>query len=661
MDLATDLTLVLLCALVGGYLAQRLGQPLMVGYIVAGVVVGPFTGGLTLVHTHNIEQFAEVGAALLLFALGLELSFRELTPVRAVALGGATIQIVLTVALGFALARALGISWQAAIWFGALISLSSTVVALKTLQSQGRLGTLSSRVMLGILTVQDLAVVPLMIVLPEISRAGAVFPGVIVAAARAMLLLALIVFVSTRLVPRLLSFVARWNSRELFLLSTTAVALGVGYLTSLAGLSLALGAFVAGLVISDSDYAHQALSDIVPLRDLFGMLFFVSVGLLLDPAVAWRQAPTLSIVVGTILVGKPLILAAVVRAFGYRNVVPLATGLTLFQVGEFAFVLARVGQSSGSISSDLYALVLNTAIVTMVLTPVVSGLTPRLYRRLRRHLPSETLEALNVPRSGLTEHVIVAGAGRVGSSVAHALLHLKLPFVLVELDDRRVEEARAAGFPVLYGDATQRVVLEAAGLRLARALLVTVPAFADVRAIVSAVRQHRPDLPIVARAEGNEVVEDLYALGLQEVTSPEFEAAIEMTREALVHFNVPAHEILQVASAIRRERYRYRHVPDAGASERAALPQIGEVARQLDFAWIGVPADSRFHGRTLGELRIRETTGVSVVGIINAGALAANPGRDARLEPGDLVAVLGTREQIARFEQHARQHARETS
>src|SRR5687767_4032780 len=245
MALVADLSLILLAALAGGFLAQRLGQPLMVGYVLAGVLVGPFTGGLTVVNVHDIEQLAELGVALLLFSLGLELSFRELKPVRAVALGGATIQIIVTIALGLGLGLALGWGWRPALWFGALISLSSTMVALKTIQAQGRRGTLSSRVMFGILVVQDLAVVPLMIVLPELSDPAGSFAKVGTAALRATLLLGVIVLFSTRVVPRMMSVVARWNSRELFFLSTTTLAIGIGYVAWMFGLSMALGAFVA--------------------------------------------------------------------------------------------------------------------------------------------------------------------------------------------------------------------------------------------------------------------------------------------------------------------------------------------------------------------------------------------------------------------------------
>lgn len=652
MELVADLTLVLLAALTGGFLAQRLGQPLIVGYIVAGIVIGPFTAGPTVGSVHDIEQLAELGVVLLLFSLGLELSFRELTPVRAVALVGATVQVILTIAVGLGLGLALGWGWRPALWFGALVSLSSTMVALKTLQAQGRLGTLSSRVMLGMLVVQDLAVVPLMIVLPELSDPAGGAMKVVTAALRAALLLGVIVFFSTRVVPRLMAFVARWNSRELFFLSTITLAVGVGYVAHLFGLSMALGAFVAGLVVNESEYAHQALSDVIPLRDLFGMLFFVSVGMLLDPALVWRQIGVLGLVIPTIVFGKMAILAAVVRVFGYRNVVPLAVGLTLFQVGEFAFVLARVGLSTGAITNDVYALTLNTAIVTMVLTPVISGLVPALYARFRPRVSSETFEAINLPSAGLSGHVIIAGSGRVGRSIADALTRLTLPFVLVESDDRRVQQARVSGRPVIYGDASQPVVLQAAGLHSARAILVTVPAFADVRNIVRAGRQLRPDLPIIARADGTEAVRALYALGIQEVTSPEFEAAIEMTRQALMYFNVPAHDVLRVASAIRHERY------DLGDDQResglSVMSQVGEFARQLDFTWVGLPADSPFDGRTLGDLRIRATVGASVVGIIRAGSLVANPHGESRLERGDLVAVLGTREQISAFERAMR-------
>ncbi|HET9834289.1 MAG TPA: cation:proton antiporter, partial [Vicinamibacterales bacterium] len=394
-----------------------------------------------------------------------------------------------------------------------------------------------------------------MIVLPEVSKPSADIMRVVLATGRALLVLAVTVLVATRIVPRLMALVARWNSRELFLVATTTVALGVGYAEWSFGLSMALGAFIAGLVINESEYAHQALSDIIPLRDIFGLLFFVSVGMLLDPAVVWKHFGTVAIVVGSVAVGKAAIFAAIVRLFGYRRVVPLAVGLTLFQVGEFAFVLARVGLAGGAISSELYSLVLNTAVATMALTPIVSGTTSRIYQRLRRET-SEPLQTTNVPATGLSDHIVIAGAGRVGRTIADALGSQNLPSVLIELDARHFQQAREAGLAAIYGDASQAVVLEAAHLSRASTLLVTVPTYSDVRAIVKAARQLRPDITIVARADGPDAVRELYAVGIDDVTSPEFEAAIEMTREALVRLAVPADDIRRLTTTMRRERYR---------------------------------------------------------------------------------------------------------
>ena len=343
MGIAADIAIIVVAGLIGALIAQQLRQPLILGYILAGVMVGPFTGGVTVAEIHNIELLAEIGVALLLFALGIEFSLKELKPVRKIALIGTPIQILLTMAFGFGIGQLLGWEWDAALWFGGMIALSSTMITLKTLMNQGRLGTLSSRVMIGMLIVQDLAVVPLMIILPQLNQPGAGLSVLGMAALKAALFLFLMFFVGTRVIPILMARIASWNSRELFLLAITAMGLGIGYATYLFGLSFAFGAFVAGMVLSESDYSHQALSDIIPLRDLFGLLFFVSVGMLLDPAFLIANFGTILLVVLLIGVGKGLIFSILSRLFGYGNVVPLAVGLGLFQVGEFSFVLARVG------------------------------------------------------------------------------------------------------------------------------------------------------------------------------------------------------------------------------------------------------------------------------------------------------------------------------
>jgi CPA2 family monovalent cation:H+ antiporter-2 len=647
MGIAADIAIILVAALIGGLIAQRLRQPLILGYILAGVAVGPYTGGVTVTQIHDIELLAEIGVALLLFALGLEFSLRDLQPVRHIALLGTPLQLLLTIAYGFGIGQWLGWEWLPSLWLGALISLSSTMVILKTLMSQGRLGTLSSRVMIGMLIVQDLAVVLLMIVLPQLNQLQAGLPVLGLAVAKAAIFLVVMIFVGTRVIPYLLARVAAWNSRELFLLSVTAIGLGVGYGTYLFGLSFAFGAFVAGMVLSESDHSYQALSDIIPLRDVFGLLFFVSVGMLLDPAFLLDNLVTVLLVVVLVVVGKGLIFGLLTSLFRYRNIVPLAVGLGLFQIGEFSFVLARVGLRTGSISPDLYSLVLSATIVTMVLTPFISGLAEPLYSLRKRWFKHEAYQTINLPRAGLHDHVVIAGGGRVGHYVAQVLQRLNMAFVVIDLDQRRVEQAKAAGFPVIFGDASQPVVLEAARIEHARLLLITTPAIAVAQAIVSQVRQLHPALHIVARAEGMEQMKSLHDLEVHEIVQPQFEASLEITRQALLHLNIPATEIQRFTDAVRQELYAPMY---EAHDQYQTISQLQNAVRLMDVTWIELSADSPFAGRTIGELGIRSRTGASVIGVMQAGVFQPNPDATYCFEPGDLVAVIGTAQQLEVFE-----------
>ena len=646
MGIAADIVIIVVASLLGGLLAQRIRQPLVLGYILAGVVVGPY-GFAVVSDMHEIELLAEIGVALLLFALGLEFAFRDLMPVRAIALVGTPIQIAVTIAYGFGLGTWLGWDWRSALWLGGLISLSSTMVVLRTLMSQGRMGTLSSRVMIGVLIVQDLAVVPLMIILPQLHdpQTGLALLGL--AALKAALFLALTVGVGVRWLPRLMVTIAGWNSRELFLLSITAIGLGIGYATHLVGLSFALGAFVAGMVLSESDYGHQALSDILPLRDLFGLLFFASVGMLFDPAFLVDHLNEVVLLVVFIMLGKMLIFGVLPRCFGYRNVIPLAVALTMFQVGEFSFLLARVGMQAGAIDADLYALVVTTAIATIILTPVLSGLTAPLYALRRQWFRFEALQSVNLPERGLRDHVVIAGGGRVGQCVAQVLRRFEVGFVVVELDGRRVEQAKTAGWPTISGDASQGVVLEAAGIADARLLLITTPAIVSTQGIVDQVRRLRPDLHIVARAEGLEHMDVLYARGVYEVVQPEFEAGLEITRQALVHLDLPAIEIQNFTDAIHREHYAPLYQPP---TDSRVIAQLRRTPRLLDLTWVALAPECRLIGRTLREMDIRSQTGATVVGVMRGGELHANPDIDFRFAADDLAAVIGRPEQLAAFQ-----------
>lgn len=551
MGIAADIAILLVAGLLGGLVAQRLRQPLLVGYILAGIAVGPYTGGITVAQVHDIELLAEIGVALLLFSIGLEFSLGDLAPVRRMALVGTPLAILAVSAYGWVLGRRLGWSWQEALWFGAFASLSSTMVVLKTLGNAGQLGSLAARVMVGVLIVQDLAFVPLTILLPQLGDLATGLPALAYSLLRAVVFVAVLVWVGGRVVPWLMGRVAAWQSRELFLITVMALGLGVAYLTYLAGLSFAFGAFVAGAVLGASDYSHQALGDIVPLRDVFGLLFFASVGMLVDPAFVFAHAGQVALLVALLLVGKTAILACVAALCGYRGAVPLAVGLGLMQIGELSFVLARQGLSLGALSAETFSLLLASAVVTMALTPAAAATAEPLYAWWRRGRPEAPPETALLPERGLSGHVVVAGGGRVGQHLAHGLVAAGKPLVVVDMDHRRMVQCRAAGLPVVYGDAGSEAVLRAAGVQSARLLVVAIPTPDATAAIIAAARRLGPGLEVVARADSVEAMHILRRLGGADVVQPELEGSVAMLRHALERLALPEGERDAIVDSIR--------------------------------------------------------------------------------------------------------------
>ena len=646
MGIAADIILLIISSFFCGLLLQRVGQPIILGYIAAGILLGPHTGGLTVSNIHEIERLAEIGVALLLFALGLEFSLKDLKPVKMVALVGTPIQMVLTIGLGFGIGQLMGWNWKPSLWLGALISLSSTMVLLKTLMNQGWLGTLSSKVMIGMLIVQDLAVVPLMIILPQLNDPTVGIPALGVAALKAGLFLAGMVLLGTKLLPALMADIAGLGSRELFLLAITAIGLGIGYITELVGLSFAFGAFVAGMVLSESDYGHQALSDIIPLRDIFGLLFFTSVGMLFDPAFLFNHAKEVLILVLVVGVGKGLIFSSIAWGFKYRNVIPLAIALGLFQIGEFSFVLARIGVSTGSIDNELYNLVLTAAILSMVLTPLVSGQTARLYALKKRWFRHEALESSNIPEEGYAGHVVVIGGGRVGFQIARVLKQLHIQFAIIEYDHRRFEHAKQTGMPVVYGDANQEVVLKAAAAETARLMVMTIPGLLAAIAIIQKVKGFNADIITIARSDAPDALAHFKELGVSEVVLPEFEASLEMTRQSLLHFDIPPTEVQRQTGIIRQHLYADLFEKD---EDYKVLSQLRSAELQFDLQWVRLRPGSAIVNLSIGDSGIRRKTGASIVGVVRNGELKANPDADFILLPEDLVAIIGDVENRQKF------------
>ena len=645
MGIVTDIIFIIVTAFCCGLLLQRLGYPLILGYIGAGIILGPYVGGLVS-NIDQIELLAEIGIALLLFALGLEFSLKDLKPVKKIALVGTPIQIVLTMGFGAGLGHLMGWDWKPSLWMGALVSLSSTMVILKTLMNQGWLGTLSSKVMIGMLIVQDLAVVPMMIILPQLNDPAVGFFALGLAALSAGGFITAMILLGTRFLPRLMAYIAKLGSRELFLLAITAIGLGVGYLTHMAGLSFAFGAFVAGMVLSESDYGHQALSDIIPLRDLFGLLFFTTVGMLLDPTFLLDHLRQIIILVLAVSIGKGLIFAVIARIFKYRNVIPLAVGLGLFQIGEFSFVLAKVGLSTGSIGIELYSLMLTTAILTMMLTPFFSGQTAKIYALKKRWFRHEALESSNLPDAGLADHVVIVGGGRVGFQTAQVLNRLNMQFVVIEIDHQRFEQLKKAAMAVVFGDASQEVVLEAAGIKSACLLVLTIPGLAVARSVVVQSRQMNSRLEIVARSTGPELFDVLKKMGVSEVVLPEFEASLELTRQSLLRLRVPATEIHRLTDSVRQELYAHLFEQD---TDYRVLSQLRAAEQQFDLQWVRLAPESPIVYKSIGESEIRKKTGASVVGVVRESQLRPNPDAEFVLMPNDLIAIIGCEEDRKTF------------
>jgi monovalent cation:H+ antiporter-2, CPA2 family len=565
LGLIIDFVLALATALVGGTIARRLGQPPLIGYLLAGVVIGPHTPGVLIEDIGRVQVMAEMGVALLMFALGVEFDLRRLRPIRAVAILGGSIQMGLTILLGVGVGHLLGFDLLRGVFLGSLLALSSTVVALRALSDRGDLGAVYGRIALGILIVQDLAVVPMMVILPALADpAGGLLQALAIALAQAALILILTIVLGVRAIPWLLERVAELRSRELFLLTIVTLALGMALLTNYFGLSIAFGAFLAGLIVSESDLSHQVLGEIVPFRDLFATLFFVSVGMLFNPAILLEHPIEVALLVLVTMIGKFAITTGAVLLFGYRLRVAAGTGFALMQVGEFSFVLAHLGVDRGAIPEEMYALILATALVTMALTPALLGLGPRALAALTRRItpdrpvgvPDAKEESTSLDLSG---HVIICGYGRVGRELARALASRGFRYVVIEDAPHVTRDLKRDAVPCVVGDAGNPSVLEYAGIARARALAVTIPdPFAAERAVRHA-RSISPRLDIIARVHSEYERHWMLSAGASEVIRPEFEAALEFIRHTLRRYGVSATEVQAFLIARRASRYEETH------------------------------------------------------------------------------------------------------
>lgn len=642
-----DLAIIFAVSLVVVLIFHRVRLPALPGFIVAGVLLGPNALGLVS-DVHQVEGLAEVGVILLLFTVGIEFSLSRLREMGRQILAGGGTQVALTVALSCFVAIALGLRWQVAVLLGFLIALSSTAIVLKGLTDQGEIDAPHGRLATGMLIFQDLCVVPMMLVLPFLSgQAASGAAGLLLALGKAVLVVIGVLVLARTVVPRALAVILRTRSRELFLIAVILVGTLTALGTAAAGASLALGAFLAGLVISESDYGHQAMAELLPFRDVFISLFFVAVGMLVQIGFL-RDHPVMALG-GVVLImgGKTLLAAAGPALLGYSGRVALLAGLGVSQIGEFSFVLAREGRGAALLSEDLYQTFLAVAVLTMLVTPFLlqggATILDRLERLvpLGRLLPGLRQGAIAATDQPLTDHVIVAGYGLNGRNLAAALRSIQAPYLIVELNAQTVQQARARGEPAFYGDATREEILRALGAERARLLVVAISDPAATRRMVRVARSLNPRIHIIARTRYVVEIPELTRLGADVVIPEEFETSIEIFARVLAFYDVPHAEIEGLVNQIRASQY-------AALRDGATRLSLGAVAGipQMAVERLRLTPDSPLVGQTLAATGLRKRTGALVLSVGRGEEEITTPGPRLRLAAGDILAVVGQPQQL---------------
>jgi CPA2 family monovalent cation:H+ antiporter-2 len=585
--------------------------------------------------------------------VGIEFSVAELVRLRWLLLLGGGLQVGVTVGLATAITLWAGLPPARAVFLAMLLPLSSTAFVIRILTDRAELDTPHGRAVVPILIFQDLCVVPMVLLVPLLAGKSADFTSVAWILIKAVGFVGGALLAARYLVPHLLHLAVMVRRREIFLLTVLLLCLGAAWVSAAAGLSLALGAFVAGLILSQSHYSLQALNEMLPFREVFNSLFFTSIGLLLDPRVMLDSPIWVTSSVAAILFLKTAIAGGAVYLLGFPLRIAAAAALTLGQIGEFSFVLVRMGFAEGLIGPGLSQVFLEAAVITMGLTPLLHALAVRVAGL------AGPLATAQVPWAGagpggvedepvsaeMADHVVVVGYGLNGRNLARVLANVGIPYVVLEMNPRTVAEERARGVPILYGDATSPETLAHAGVARARVAVVAISDPPSTRRIVVQAKRLNPGLHVIVRTRYVQEVQPIMALGAQEVIPEEFETSVEIFSRVLRRYLVPGEVISRSVEEVRQGAYRMLRAPEEPGSQRAETLERFLGGLSVEVLWVG--PDCSVAGRTLGEARFRSTTGVTILAAQGRdGATRANPPSSMVLEGGELVLALGTREQI---------------
>jgi CPA2 family monovalent cation:H+ antiporter-2 len=642
-------TLILLAAAVlVVVLARRLKLPTILGYLVVGVAIGPHALGW-IGEVEQARSLAEYGVVFLMFSIGLEFSLSRLVTMRRIVFGLGGAQVALTLVIVVAVSIALGLPWQVGVTLGGVLAMSSTAIVSKLLAEKLEVATDHGRQVIGVLLFQDLAVVPLLILIPALANDPAQLPkSLSLAALKAAVVLGVLLFVGQRLMRGWFHIVARAKSPELFVLNVLLITLGLAYVTELAGLSLALGAFVAGMLISETEYRYQVEDDIKPFRDVLLGLFFVTVGMLLDLQEVWRHVEVVAAIVIAILAGKSLLIAGLAMLFGVQRGAALRAGLDLAQGGEFGFVLLALGSLAGVLSPPHAQPVLAAVIFTMLVAPFVIERSERIARHFSgAEWMARAMELTRIASQSMStsQHVVICGYGRSGQNLSRLLKREHITFIALDHDPQRVREAAAAGESVVYGDATRREVLVAAGLLRAKAVVVSVADTDLALRVLAQVREARPGLPVIVRTRDDAEIDRLRAAGAAEVVAEIMEGSLMLASHALMLLGVPLNRVLAHIRRAREERYELFKGFFHGASDE----QDDAQRPQARLRSVTIAAGARAIGRPMGRLAL-DKAGVELKSLRRHGAPPSVPAPDTVVQEGDVLVLLGEEENLAAAE-----------
>ena len=653
-QLFTDLLVILLVSVPVAYLSLRLKLPLLVGLMLTGIVIGPYGLGL-ISDLASIEVLAEIGVMLLLFTIGLEFSLRRLREIKVLVLIGGGLQVLITTAATAAAFVMLGRSWNRAIFFGFLVALSSTAIVLKTYVERREIDAPHGRAGVGILLFQDISIVFMMLLVPVLSGgdSGTSLNDILVSLSGSLAALVLIVLGAWLLFPLFLKSVVRLRSPEVFILTVVLLCLGLSWVTSHFGLSLALGAFIAGMVIADSEYSHQATTEILPFRDVFNSIFFVSIGLLLSLGALFANLFYVLAIVVALVVGKALIIWAIIRLMGFPQRVATMTALGLAQIGEFSFVLAKIGRTSDLLPEVDYQTFLAASVISMIATPFLIAAAPKigyLVQSVFSDAKEDYTDVANIHQTetadDLRNHVIIVGYGLNGRNLARVLRSVGVSHIILDLNAEVIREARAKGEKIMFGDATRREVLKHAGIRKASALVLAMSDAPAARRTVQQARQMNKRIHIVVRTRYTSEITELHELGANEVIPEEFETSIEIFSRVLQHYGIARPVIEDEIQKIRNQGYEMLRSPSL--PKQVEIANLNAALQDAVTQTVRLTEGSPVVGKTLGEIDLRKESGATVIAVVRDGATKINPGANYRLEVDDSVVVLCSANKIDR-------------